>query len=263
MAARDPRTAAEPYPREDARESRNWSDLAAADTEEGWRSRTRIVLTPMSAPSIMGLFGFFAATAMVGSWQAGWYGSSTTPSILWPFALFFGGLAQLTAAFFALRARDGVAVAAHSTWGSFWLGWGVLTALASTGIMKPIPLGSTNTAFGFWFIVLAAITLMCAVGAMFDGIAIAVVLWTLFAGAGLTAVGFWAGSLGWTHIGGWLFVASAVTAWYTASAMMLENAMGRTVLPLGKYSKAANVPGGHATVPMAYSAGMPGSKVGQ
>ncbi|MBO0815124.1 MAG: hypothetical protein J2P30_08255, partial [Actinobacteria bacterium] len=41
------------------------------------------------------------------------------------------------------------------------------------------------------------------------------------------------------------------------------HATGRTVIPLGKWSKAANVPGRAPTEPLSYRAGMPGVRVGQ
>ena len=240
-----------------------WYDLAVADDEVGWRSRTRVVLSPMAAPSIIGLFGFMGATLMVGAWQAGWYGSSATPGIIWPFAIFFGGLAQLVAGFYALRARDTVAVAAHGTWGAFWLGWGVLQALVAAGVASAIPLGSANASFAMWFVVLASITLMAALAAMGQNIGVSAVLWTLAAGSALTAAGFWAGSLNVQRAGGVLFVISAGIAWLVASAMMFAGSFGRTIIPLGEYSREGNIPGRIPMRPMQYRGGMPGVKVGQ
>jgi len=266
MATLDPRmgdaTTREPYPRGGG-VSRDWYELAVADDETAWRSRTRVVLSPMAAPSIIGLFGFMGATLMVGAWQAGWYGSAATPGIVWPFAIFFGGLAQLVAGFYALRARDGVAVAAHGTWGAFWLGWGVLQLLVATKVMPPIALGATNTSFAFWFIVLTLITGMASVGAMASSLGVSAVLWTLTVGSGLTAAGFYSGSLNVQRAGGVLFVISAAIAWLVASAMMFESAFGRTIIPLGKYSKAANIPGGTTAHPIEYAGGMPGVRAGQ
>ena len=240
-----------------------WYDLAVADDEVGWRSRTRVVLSPMAAPSIIGLFGFMGATLMVGAWQAGWYGSTSTPGIIWPFAIFFGGLAQLVAGFYALRARDTVAVAAHGTWGAIWLGWGVLQALTAAGIMTPIALGSVSSSFAMWFVVLASITLMAALAAMGQNLGVSAVLWTLAAGSALTAAGFWAGSLNVQRAGGVLFVISAGIAWLVASAMMFAGSFGRTIIPLGEYSKAGNVPGRVPMRPLQYRGGEPGVKVGQ
>jgi hypothetical protein len=39
--------------------------------------------------------------------------------------------------------------------------------------------------------------------------------------------------------------------------------LGRTIIPLGKWSRTANVPGAKLTDPIAYPAGMPGVRVGQ
>lgn len=251
------------YDADRGQSNRGWAELAAGDDEVSWRARTRVVLSPMAAPSIIGLYGFMGATLMVGAWQAGWYGSSSTGEVLWPFAIFFGGLAQLVAGFYALRARDTVAVAAHGTWGAFWLGWGVLQLLIATGVTPAIAFGSTNTPFAFWFIVLTLITMMAAIGALGRNLGVAAVLWTLAAGSALTAAGFYAGSLGTQRAGGVLFVISAALAWLVASAMVFEGAFRRTIIPLGEYSKAGNIPGRVSTVPMEYRGGEPGVKVGQ
>jgi succinate-acetate transporter protein len=249
--------------RRDRSSGDRWYDLATADDEIGWRSRTRVVLSPMAAPSIIGLFGFMGATLMVGAWQADWYGSASTPGIIWPFAIFFGGLAQLVAGFYALRARDTVAVAAHGTWGSFWLAWGLFQALVAAGVVSAIPLGATNPSFAMWFVVLASITLMAALAAMGQNLGMSALLWALAAGSALTAAGFWAGSLNVQRAGGVLFVISAGIAWLVASAMMFAGSFGRTIIPLGDYSKAGNVPGRIPMRPLQYSGGEPGVKVGQ
>ena len=72
---------------------RSFEELAVAEDHEGWMSRSRVFLTPIAAPSIMGLFGFMIATLMLGAWQAGWYGDAATPLLIWPFALVPGGFA--------------------------------------------------------------------------------------------------------------------------------------------------------------------------
>jgi succinate-acetate transporter protein len=244
-------------------EERPLEELAVADDLDGWRARTRVVLQPIAAPSIMGLFGFMIATLMLGAWQAGWYGTAATPLLIWPFALFAGGVLQSIAAIVSFRARDAVAVAAHTAWGSFWIAWGVLQLLVATRVMAPIPLGIVNQSFAFWFIALTLVTTMAALGSLAQSLGLFVVLAPLAAGAALTAAGFYAGSLATLRAGGWLFVISAAAAWLVAGAMVLEGAFGRTIIPLGKWSKAANVPGKQPTTPIAFAGGMPGVRVGQ
>ena len=71
------------------------------------------------------------------------------------------------------------------------------------------------------------------------------------------------GGSGWEKAGGYVTMASAFTAFYAASAMMLASTFGRVILPLGKYAKEANVPGGQHTYPIQFAHGEPGVKQGQ
>jgi succinate-acetate transporter protein len=243
--------------------ARRVEELAVAEDHEGWMSRSRVFLTPIAAPSIMGLFGFMIATLMLGAWQAGWYGSAVTPLLIFPFAMVAGGVLQSVAAIASFRARDGVAVAMHTVWGSFWLGWGLYMLLVATHVLPVIPLGTASPSFAFWFIALTLVTIFGVLGALAQNLALVITLGTLAAGSALTAAGFWAGSLATLRAGGWLFVISAMAAWLTAGAMVLEHSFGRTIIPLGKWSKKGNIPGARATDPIAYPAGMPGVRVGQ
>ena len=247
----------------DGHSARNWEDLAIAEDHAGWVARSRVMLTPIAAPSIMGLFGFTIATVMLGAYQAGWYGNAATTLIILPFAMFAGGIMQSIAAIASLRARDGVAVAVHTAWGSFWAGWGILQLLVATHVMAPIPLGAAVPSFAFWFIALTLVTFWGAIGALAQNMLVFLTLAVLTAGSAVTAAGFWAGSLGTVNAGGWLFVISAAAAWLAAGAMVLEHSFGRTIIPVGKWSRTANIPGVKVADPIGYPAGMPGVRVGQ
>lgn len=237
----------------------------AVDPEgfEAWSARSRLVVTPIAAPSILGLFGFAGATFMVASNLAGWWGDAVfSPMVLAPFALFFGGGAQLAAGLWAYRARDGLATAMHGTWGSFWLAWGLLTLMTANGLL---PFGALHTqAFGFWWIVLALVTTFGALAALAENMGIFLTLGLLAAGSALLAAGLIGTSHATVQAGGWVLVASAAAAFYTAGAMMLEQSYaGRVILPLGRWSARGNLPGHKAARPVGYPAGMPGAKVGQ
>ncbi|ABK52300.1 conserved hypothetical protein [Acidothermus cellulolyticus 11B] len=261
MEASNARTA-EPYPRAENPMTSS-AQLVYPDDQTGWLARTRVTLSPMAAPSILGFFGLFVAAVMVGAWQAGWYGTDATPAVLWPLVMLFGGLAQLVAGFAALRARDAVAVALHGTWGAFWLAWGVLQILVATGVNSAIAIGSADTGLAFWFLAVGAVTLLTALAAIPYHLGFAAVAWTLTAAAGLSAAGFWAGDLNTTRAGGVLFVIAAAIAWLVAGAMVFEGATGRTVLPSGRLAKGASIPGRSAIQPLEFSAGEPGVRIGQ
>jgi GPR1/FUN34/yaaH family len=63
-------------------------------------------------------------------------------------------------------------------------------------------------------------------------------------------------------IGGWVLIASAIVAWYTATAMMLEGTFKRPVFPLGRRG-AARPPEPDAQLPTPYEIGGPGVRFGQ
>jgi succinate-acetate transporter protein len=233
---------------------------------ETWQGRTRVVLQPVAAPSVLGLFGFAGATMMVGAWQAGWYGDANTPLLLFPFCAMFGGLAQFLAGMWSYRARDGLATAMHGMWGSFWLAFGVLFSLVATKVIPAniVPtFGKQNVPFAMWFVALGVITALGTLAAVAESIGLVGVLGALAGGCGFSGSGFLIPALTSVRIGGWLFVASAVMAVYTAAAMMFEGSFGRTVLPLGKYKADANIPGRQLSQPLEYGLGQPGVKVGQ
>lgn len=237
----------------------------AVDPEsyEAWQARSRLVLTPIAAPSILGLFGFAGATFMVASNLAGWWGDSVfAPLVLAPFALFFGGAAQLAAGLWAYRARDGLATAMHGTWGAFWLAWGLAALMTANGLL---PVGTMHSeAFGFWWIVLALVTAFGALAALAENLGLFLTLGLLSAGSALLAAGLIGVSHSTVQAAGWVLVASAAAAFYTAGAMMLQQSYGgRVILPLGHWSLRGNLPGHKAVRPIGYSAGMPGARAGQ
>jgi succinate-acetate transporter protein len=225
---------------------------------------TRVFLQPIAAPSILGLFGFAAATFMVAANVAGWYGNhTTTPLALAPFAMIFGGVAQFLAGMWAYRARDAIATAAHGTWGAFWIGYGILSIMLATHTLAaPVP-WYHDPAVGYWFFALALVTGSCALASMAESIGLFAVLSTLAAGSGILAGAYLYGSEGWATVAGWVLVFSAGFAWYTATAMMLASSTGRTILPLGKWKASANKPGAkpHRAIELEWAE--PGIKHGQ
>jgi hypothetical protein len=239
---------------------------AEADTavHAFWRDHSTIVLSPVAAPSILGLFGFAAATFIVAANMAGWYGSTDTQLVLFPFALTAGGIAQFLAGMWAYRARDAIATAMHGIWGSFWIAYGLYTLLTALGVLPPATGSPTAAgAFGLWFVVLAAITWIGAIAATADNIALTGVLVMLAAGSTLLAIALLAATPTVLVIGAYLLIISALLAWYLASSMLLQAAFNRPVLPTGKRHTAPDTDILTDLNPIQYAAGEPGVKVGQ
>jgi uncharacterized protein len=235
-----------------------------ASTElAAWREHARVFLQPIAAPSILGLYGFAVATFMVTAHQVGWYGSATSPLLIFPFATAAGGIAQGVAAILAYKARDGLATAVHGIWAAFWLGYGFLNFMVA---LKLIPAPAPHAAvpeLGYWFFTLAAVTLAGMIASLRENLALTAVLAPLWVGVGLLGVFYTVGGAGWEKVGGYVTMASSFTAFYAATAMMFAGTFGRVILPVGKYRKEANVPGGTHTYPIQFERGEPGVKQGQ
>lgn len=249
----------------DERRERASTGVALNHDPDGWYgdfARPRVHLSPIAAPSVLGLFGFAGATFVVAAHMAGWYGSATTEGYLFPFAAMFGGLAQFLAGMWAYRARDAVATAMHGMWGSFWLAYGLLQLLLVTHVLHTG--GTLDHALGFWFIALAAITFSGTLGALLEGnLGVTAVLGVLALGSAIAAIAFLDSSKGTQHLAGWVFVIAAILAWYVGTAMMLKAAAGKVVLPLFKKDAEANKPGGTPTRAIELEWGEPGVKMGQ
>ena len=191
----------------------------------------RIYLQPIAAPSILGLFGLAFATFVVAAHMAGWYGGAATPFTLIPFIAMLGGIAQFIAAMWAFKARDGLATALHGVWGSFWIAFGALQFLFLSGrIVAPVGLDSAE--MGYCFVALAAITWMCMLAAFAESSSMVAVTLFLAAGSTIEAICRFTGSNGVHILAGYLLIIAALCAWYTASALMFEEAYGHPILKM-------------------------------
>ncbi len=199
-------------------------------------------LQPVAAPSILGLYGFAGATFMVAAHMAHWFGGAQTDMVLWPFAAFFGGLAQFLAGMWSYKARDGIATAMHGMWGSFWMAFGILWVLVAAGKVTIPANGAAFQALGFWFIVLAAITWAGTAAAAAESKVVTAVLGFLAAGSTVAAIAELGGIEGLRILAGWLFIISAIIAWYAATALMVNAAYGRIVMGLGTPKHAQQPP---------------------
>ncbi|MCC7106052.1 MAG: CBS domain-containing protein [Chloroflexi bacterium] len=209
------------------------STITSSRPDAAGGPQTRVVLRPIAAPSILGLYGLAGATLIVAAHQAGLFGGPSSPTLLFPFAALFGGLAQFLAGMWSYRARDGLATAMHGMWGAFWMAYGVLFLLVATGSLA-VPSGAFPE-IGWWLIAMAAITWVGTIAAAAENWILTGVLGFLAAGSTVSAGGFLAGNTGTLQVGGWLLIISAVIAWYLASAMMLAGTYKRAIVPLGRY----------------------------
>jgi len=261
------------YSRQAPPPARQQASNGHGDLNREWAARTRIFLTPVAAPSILGLFGFASSTFMVAAWLTGWFGQNQNHTmvlaVLAPFCLTFGGIGQFMAGMWCYRARDAIGTAMHGTWGAYWIAFGIFFILAGAGVLHNVttgPKGAQMVPLAYWFYTLAVITGCGFLAALFKNASLSAVLFTLAVGSACVAIGFDSGVSTWYRVGGYVLVVSAALAVYTAFALMLLESVGRVILPLGQYPYNRREhwrPGAVLARPQEYAEGMPGAKVGQ
>lgn len=225
-----------------------------------WNQHTRIDLTPISAPAVLGLFAFGGAMWPVSAHMGGWYGGAHSYNYLWEFSGLFGGVGELIAAVWSYRARNALGTALFGLWGCWWLAWGLMTALTATGALAP-PAGDVFQEFGFWFITTGIVTLFCMVAALRVNLGVFAMAFCAATGSLLGAAGFMGGNVGLQHAAGADLFVAGIFAVYAAAAIMLEELWGRPVLWLGE-TGLSRTPTMTPLYPIDYEHGVPGSRRG-
>jgi uncharacterized protein len=166
--------------------------------------RERFYVTPakFANPAPLGLAGFALTTFVLNVHNAGMIDIGAAL----PLGLFYGGLAQLVAGFLEFRTGNTFGMTAFGSYGAFWM------ALASMVIMQMNKWIPADASKGWLLTTLVA--------------------WTIFT-AVLLDVSVYTGSKRLTHISGYEGIFCALTAWYLMAAIILNEAFGRVILPVG------------------------------
>ena len=195
-------------------------------------------------PGPLGLAAFALTTFLLSARNAGWM-SSATGSAWLPFALAYGGLAQLLAAMWEFRNRNVVGATAFGTFGAFWVGlgfWVLLVVNPLVAAIRPATAAATVTAInhdvGWIMLGFAVFTTYVLILVTQTNTALFTVFLLLWVTLIVLCIGkFNAGSalLPTTtiKIAGYLGVITAAAAWYTSAAGMAAGMGGKLRLPVG------------------------------
>jgi hypothetical protein len=185
-------------------------------------------------PAPLGLAGFAATTFLLSVVNAHWATASSGSAWL-GYAFAYGGLAQLLAGMWEFKNRNVFGATAFSTYGSFWLGlglWALLVAPHTAGVQANRDLGWILLTFAIFntYMLIISTQVNAAVFAVFLTLEITEIL--LFIGNFTIKAG--ATSSGLVKIGGIVGVITAVVAWYTSAAGVMNGHRGKVIFPVGK-----------------------------
>ena len=191
---------------------------------------------PVADPAPLGLAAFALTTFVLSGHNA-----TFIPDGIWiGLAIFYGGLVQLLAGMWEFRNRNVFGATAFSTYGGFWLSLGIFVVLATTStgfgaLLKGPDLDNSLA----WFLIAFAIfnTYMLLWSTRVNWAVFGVFL-TLEITEILLAIGFFRVAHGdsayWVHVGGWVGVLTAIVAWYTSAAGVVNGMSPRPDLPVGR-----------------------------
>lgn len=148
----------------------------------------------------------------------------------WPWAVFYGGIAQFAAGMWEFRRGATFPSTAFSSYGAFWMGLAVMVSLLDFGIItssafasaeKVLLVGWTIFTFYMW------------VGTFKLNWALVVTFTALLATFLILDGAVYLDSTLLTKLGGAVGIFTAFCAWYVSAAEVLEETWNEEVLPLG------------------------------
>ena len=197
---------------------------------------------PAADPAPLGLSAFAATTLVFSLVNAGVIQQGADPgqqitNLFLPMALFYGGLAQLIAGILEFRTGNTFAVTGFGSFGAFWIALATMNLMARQGIIAETRLAEAQ---GWFFLAFAIFTFIMLLATFGLNVGLLVTFALLFATLVLLTIGDLNGgpeaggtALLFVRLGGYVGLVTALAAWYVAAADVINDTMGRQVLPLG------------------------------
>ncbi|MDR1767103.1 MAG: acetate uptake transporter [Propionibacteriaceae bacterium] len=182
---------------------------------------------PLADPGPLGLAAFALTTFVLSVFNAGLLPASAE-AVVFGLALFYGGIVQVAAGVLEIFKNNTFGALAFCSYGGFWLAFWYLATQASfaDGAPKAQAVG----------VFLLAWTIFTAY-MLFTVAHVQIGLTVTFAVLEIAFIGLTVGDLfgieAATRVGGWFGLAAAFAAWYCSFAGLLQNTLGRVVLPVG------------------------------
>jgi uncharacterized protein len=193
-------------------------------TEDAPAVAPAVAAPAIADPAPLGLAAFALTTFLLSAVNAGW--AKNTSGADWlGYAIAYGGLCQLLAGMWEFKNKNVFGATAFSTYGGFWIGLGLFVLLAHA------PAGTKDVG---WILLAFAIfnTYMLIFASQLN-----LAVFGVFLTLELTEIFLFWGILGanttLVKVGGVVGIVTALVAWYTSAAGVINGMKGRQVLPVG------------------------------
>ncbi len=178
----------------------------------------------LANPAPLGLFGFATTTWLLSMVNAGWLPATTVPVVL-AMAFAYGGTAQFAAGLMEMAKGNSFGFIAFCSFGAFWWSFALFEKFFAVGV--------PGSAVGWYLLVWGAFTFAMWLASFALNRAVFLIflaLWITFFLLGLSPL---LGIRALFTLGGYTGLITALIAFYTAAAEIINESHGRTLLPLG------------------------------
>ena len=181
----------------------------------------------LANPAPLGLAGFALTTWMLSMVNAGWFTGDAVPMVL-ALAFAYGGTAQFFAGLAELPRGNTFGFVAFCSYGAFWWSFALFVEFFA---------GKVPGAFVGWYLFMWGVfTFYMWIGTFALNRVVFLIFLALWITFLLLALGEW-GMGGMFHVlGGYVGLLTAIFAFYLSAAEVINEAHGRTVLPIGAKS---------------------------
>jgi uncharacterized protein len=194
-------------------------------TPGGWGSS-------IADPGPLGLAAFAGTTFFLSAVNAHLLDSKVEAGVL-GLAIFYGGIAQLLAGLWEFTKGNTFGALAFASFGAFWLSfWYLVTKGVPAMVADKASTSDINHAVGTYLLVWTIFTFYMLIASLRVSAAVAAVFLFLALTFLALCIGAYADSTGWTKLGGWLGLITAVVAWYASFAGVTNSTFRRVVLPV-------------------------------
>jgi uncharacterized protein len=194
------------------------------------RTSAPVMMAPAADPAPLGLGAFALTTFLLSAKNAGWMNSATGDAWL-GYAFAYGGLCQLLAGMWEFRNRNVFGATAFSTYGGFWIGLGLWALLVAPGAASANAAGHD---VGWILLAFAIFNTYMLLWSTQVNMAVFGVFLTLELTEIILFIGSFANSSSIVKVGGYIGVLTALVAWYTSAAGVINGMRATPFMPVGK-----------------------------
>lgn len=181
-------------------------------------------------PAPLGLFAFGITTAMLMIIDSGWVEPEFEQFVA-SYALFYGGVCQLLVGIFELLKGSSFSFAVFTSYGAFWLGWGLMVFTipnVNSGFVSTKEYTDGKTA---WLVFFGTLTACFYIIILRKNVCLIVTFGLLIITFYMLAAATHSGIKEVKKVAGYFGFATALCAWYTGVAELVNEEYGRMILP--------------------------------